>query len=141
MNLAAAHALAKPQYGDKKESLLARSVAEIDTGHANERTPAVIYAEWNCISRVSGEWGCCGCVPRVGPEGLSLEDPLSGRLHKEGGERSHFSLRQQFKLNFFERPSDQKRAAKKEEGIREGEVQVGRAARKRCPWALWAHTH
>ena len=140
MNLAsaAAHALAKPQYGDKKESLLARS-ARLTLG---TRTPAVIYAEWNCISRVSGEWGCCGCVSRVGPEaeGLSLEDPLSGRLHKEGGKRSHFSLRQQFKLNFLNDLLT--KSARRRRKSREGEVQVGRAARKRRPrpWALWAHT-
>ena len=118
-SLAATHALAKPQYGDKKESLLARS-ARLTLGTRTNAGRDLRRVELH-LSR--GEWGCCGCVPRAGPEGLSLEDPLSRRLHKEGrernrgeGTRSHFSLRQQFKLNFFERPSDQKRAAKKEEG-------------------------
>ena len=47
---------------------------------------------------------------------LSRGDSIKKEGSRAEGKRSHFSLRQQFKLNFFERPSDQKRAAKNEEG-------------------------
>ena len=78
----------------------------------------MIYAEWNCISRVCvGNGDVVAAYPaRVGSEGLSLEDPLSGRLHKEGGEAESFFFAATIQTQFFERPSDQKRAAKKEEG-------------------------